>query len=465
MVSNHALKTITELVADLASGAVTARQLVDDAIERIEDPAGEGSRAFLRVDADQARATADGYDADRAAGRPVPPFAGLPFAVKDLCDVEGQVSAAGSVVLSGEPAAASHAPVLQRVVDAGFIPIGRTNMTEFAYSGLGLNSHFPAPASPWDREERRIPGGSSSGTGVAVADGMAVAGLGTDTGGSCRIPAAFNNVVGYKPTARRVPLDGIVPLSLSLDSVGPLARSVTCCAIVDDLFAGGDGTDVPAAKPATEVRIGALSDVVFDGIDADILSSYQAALGRLRAAGVQVEDAPFPELAELGNINAKGGLAVAEAYHWHRHLLATGADRYDQRVRNRIEPGADMSAAEYLDVLMARQVMIAIAAQRMDGFDCFVLPAVVVAPPTFASFEAGSDDENAEYYGDMNRLCLRNTSIGNFLDSCSISIPARPGLVVSGSEPPVGVMLMGAPMDDKNLLAVARAVEAALAAT
>lgn len=465
MVSNNTLKTITELVADLASGAITSRQLVDDAIGRIEDPSGEGSRAFLSLDADKARAMADAYDADRAAGRTVPPFAGLPFAVKDLCDIEGQTSAAGSVVLSGEPPATSNAPALQRVVDAGFIPLGRTNMTEFAYSGLGLNSHFPAPASPWNRSERHIPGGSSSGTGVAVADGMAVAGLGTDTGGSCRIPAAFNNIVGYKPTARRVPLDGIVPLSLSLDSVGPLARSVTCCAIVDDLFAGGDGSDVPAAKPAAEVRIGALSDVVFDGIDGDIRRGYEDALERLRSAGIQVEQAPFPELAELGNINAKGGLAVAEAFHWHRHLLASGADRYDQRVRNRIEPGADMSAAEYLDVLMARQAMIAIAAQRMAGFDCFVLPAVAVPPPTFASFETGTEEEQAEYYGDMNRLCLRNTAIGNFLDSCSISIPAKPGPIVSASEPPVGVMLMGAPMDDKSLLATALAVEAALSAT
>ena len=462
MSGSNELKTITELVADLASGAVTARQLVDDAIARIEEPTGEGSRAFLSVDAVGARAVADRYDADRAAGRPVPPFAGLPFAVKDLCDVHGQVSAAGSVVLADEPPASANAPALQRVVDAGFIPLGRTNMTEFAYSGLGLNSHFPAPASTWDRAEGRVPGGSSSGTGVAVADGMAVAGLGTDTGGSCRIPAAFNNVVGYKPTARRVPLDGIVPLSLSLDSVGPLARSVTCCAIVDDVFAGGDGSAVPAAKPVAEVRIGALSDVVFDGIDADIRAGYEDALERLRSAGIHVEPAPFPELAELGNINAKGGLAVAEAFHWHRGLLASGADRYDQRVRNRIEPGADMSAAEYLDVLMARQAMIAIAEQRMSGFDCFVLPAVAVPPPTFASFEAGSDAENAEYYGDINRLCLRNTSIGNFLDSCSISLPATPGRAADLDGPPVGVMLMGAPMDDKHLFAVALAVEKVL---
>ena len=193
------------------------------------------------------------YDGMRASGAVVPPLAGIPVAIKDLCDLVGEVTTAGSVVLADRPPAEADAPVAARMRAAGLIPMGRTNMTEFAYSGLGLNSHHDTPRSPWDRATGRIPGGSSSGTAVAVADGMALAGLGTDTGGSCRIPAAFCGIVGYKPTASRVPLDGIVPLAPSLDSVGPLAPSVDCCALVDAIMAGGDlsGTlDLgPARRP------------------------------------------------------------------------------------------------------------------------------------------------------------------------------------------------------------------------
>jgi aspartyl-tRNA(Asn)/glutamyl-tRNA(Gln) amidotransferase subunit A len=231
------MKTIRELAADLAAGQVTARELVDECLVAIEDPAGEGSRAFLSVAAERARATADGYDTIRAGGGALPPFAGIPLAVKDLFDVAGEVTTAGSIALADRPPAETDAPAVARVRAAGFIPLGRTNMTEFAYSGLGLNAHHDTPRSPWDRATGRIPGGSSSGTAVAVADGMAVAGLGTDTGGSCRIPAAFCGVVGYKPTAARVPREGVTPLSFSLDSVGPLARTVDCCAILDDILA------------------------------------------------------------------------------------------------------------------------------------------------------------------------------------------------------------------------------------
>lgn len=402
---------------------------------------------------------ADGYDAMRQAGAAVPPFAGVPFAVKDLCDVGGEVTGAGSVVLDDRGPATVNAPALERVVRAGFVPIGRTNMTEFAYSGLGLNSHFPAPSSPWERDVApRIPGGSSSGTAVAVADGMAAAGLGTDTGGSCRIPAAFCGIVGYKPTARRVPLDGIVPLSTSLDSVGPLAPSVECCAIVDDLFSGGDGTALPEPRPLDRIRLAVPTDFVLDGLDDTVAATFEASLGRLSDAGVHIGEVAFPELNELPDINAKGGLAVAEAYHWHRELLAARGDDYDQRVRVRIEPGADMSAAEYLDVLAARRRLIELAARRSMSYDAWVLPTVAIVAPTLASYElaahSGDEAAAAEYYRTTNLMCLRNTSVGNFLDSCSISLPAHdPG------ETPVGLMLMGAPMADRDLFACAAGIE------
>ncbi len=450
---SSAVKPIRQLAADLAAGVSSARQIVEDALERIEDPEGEGGRAFLSVAADRARATADGVDAIRRAGGVVPPFAGIPFAVKDLCDVSGEVTTAGSIVLAGDDRARANAPALQRVIDAGFIVIGRTNMTEFAFSGLGLNAHFDAPSSPWDRANRRIPGGSSSGTGVAVADGMAVVGLGTDTGGSCRIPAAFCGIVGFKPTASRVPLAGIVPLSRSLDSVGPLAGTVDCCAIVDDLFAGGTGWSEPYDRSPASIRLGALTSVVLDDLDPEVATAYEVALARLRADGVHIQEVAFEELERLGDINARGGLAAAESFHWHRALLAERGDDYDQRVRMRIEPGSAISAADYLDLLDARQSMIEIAAHRLRGFDAFVAPTVAIVPPTIDSFADGDLD----YYGRINRLALRNTAIGNFLDSCSISLP-----VTAVGEAPVGLMLMGPPRGDRALFDVARTVESTL---
>ncbi len=454
--------TIRTLAAQLAAGDVTATELVDDALARIADPAGEGSRAFLAVDADGAREEAARVDRARADGRPVPPFAGIPAAVKDLCDIAGQVTTAGSVVLADRAPAEADAPVVARLRAAGFIPIGRTNMTEFAYSGLGLNAHYDTPRSPWDRAEGRIPGGSSSGTAVAVADGMAAVGIGTDTGGSCRIPAAFCGIVGYKPTASRVPLAGIVPLAPSLDSVGPLGRTVDCCALFDAVLAGdGSGgtpavgpvlaTDAPAGPDPSAVRLGALTDLVTDDLDPIVAAAYQRALDRLAAAGVEVAHTPFPELGELPTINAKGGLATAEAYHWHRDLLAEHGDRYDQRVRRRIEPGANQSAADYLDVVTARRRLIAAADERLGTRTAFVLPTVAVIPPTVASFDAGGSD----HYGRLNLLCLRNTSVGNFLDACAISVP-----IPAEGGAPVGLMVMAPGGADQRLLDAARTVEA-----
>ncbi|MEZ5412544.1 MAG: amidase [Acidimicrobiales bacterium] len=444
------MQTLRELAADLASGATTARTLVEASLDAIGATGGEGERAFVSVAADRARAAADGIDRIRRSGGLVPPWAGIPVAVKDLCDVAGEVTTAGSVVLADQPPAAVSAPVVARLVASGFVVVGRTNMTEFAYSGLGLNPHHGTPAAPWDRNARRIPGGSSSGSAVAVADGMAAVALGTDTGGSCRIPAAFCGLVGYKPTAARVPLDGIVPLAPSLDSVGPIGRSVSCCAVVDDVFAGGDGTVSLDARPAGAIRLAVPTDYVLDGLDDEVARAFQAGLERLSAAGVSIVDVPFPELNELPTINAGGGLATAEAHHWHRELLGRVGDRYDPRVRTRIEPGALQSAADYLDLLAARRRLIGVAARRLAGFDAFALPTVAVVPPTISSF----DTDDPAYYSRMNLTCLRNTAVGNFLDACAVSIPVgRPG------EAPVGLMLMGPPAGDRSLFEVALTVE------
>ncbi|MEM9566479.1 MAG: amidase [Actinomycetota bacterium] len=449
------MTTLRHLAADLQAGRVTARALVDRALAAIEDPAGEGRRAFLQTDDAAARAVADGYDAIRRAGGALPPYAGIPIALKDLFDVAGQVTTAGSVVLADRPPATVDAPVVARVRAAGFIPVGRTNMTEFAYSGLGLNAHHDTPRSPWDRATGRIPGGSSSGTAVAVADGMAPVGLGTDTGGSCRIPAAFCGVVGFKPTASRIPLDGVTPLSFSLDSVGPFGRSVDCCAIVDDILSGGSGLVDPTPRPVDQVRLGVVRDLMLDDADPEVVDGFDDALARLTAAGISLVELPFPELDEIPHLYRRGGLAAAEAWAWHRPLLETRGDEYDQRVRTRIEPGADASAEYYIEVVKGRRRLVELTADRLQGLDGFVSPTVAILPPPIADF----DDDDPAFYSQKNLLTLRNTSVGNFLDTCSISLPVT-GLP---EDRPVGLMLTGHPMGDDRLLSVARTVEVGLA--
>jgi aspartyl-tRNA(Asn)/glutamyl-tRNA(Gln) amidotransferase subunit A len=304
------MTTLDELAQRLAGGAVRARTLVDTTLDRITDPAGEGARAFNMVNADAARARADEVDRARAAGQNVPAFAGIPLALKDLFDVTGEVTSAGSRLLKDEPPAARDAPVVARLRAAGFIFIGRNTMTEFAYSGLGLNPHYGTPASPFDRATRRIPGGSTSGGAVAVADGMAAACLGTDTGGSCRIPAAFCGIVGFKPTAHRVPRAGVVPLSHSFDSVGPLANSVACCATLDAIIRGVTPLPV-AASSIRDIRLLLPTTLVLDDMDEHVAASFEHALDTLVRAGAKIERRDLPELLRI-----KKHTLVAASLRW-----------------------------------------------------------------------------------------------------------------------------------------------------
>ena len=444
------MRAIEDLAQSLASGETTSRALVEEALARIADSAGEGARTFIRVHMAQARAAADAVDAARKVGMAVPRYAGIPIALKDLFDIAGEPTPAGSKVLTDAPPAAAHAPVVQRMLSAGFISMGRVNMTEFAFSGLGINPHHGTPASPWDRASKRIPGGSSSGTGVAVADGMAAAGLGTDTGGSCRIPAAFCGVVGYKPTARRVPIAGVLPLAPSLDSVGPLAPTAACCAAIDAILAGEAAGDLSPA-PLSGLRLAVPDNMVLDGMDLTVAAAFDRSLSVLSASGASIVRATFPAFEAIAAVNAKGGFAASEAYAWHRPLLASKGDGYDPRIRVRIQRGEGMSAADYLDVRTARARIAAEFDIATRDFDCIVMPSVpIVAPPI-----AALDDERE--YNRINMLVLRNTALGNFLDRCAISIPChRPGAA------PVGLMLMGETMGDARLFRIAAAVEAAL---
>jgi len=442
---------LSELAAGLSRGAVTARALVEESLAKIADPAGEGARCFVKVHTEQARRTADHYDGERRAGRAVPPFAGIPFSVKDLFDEAGEVTRAGSRLLADAAPARRDAPAIARLKQAGFISIGRTNMTEFAYSGVGLNPHYGTPRSPFERERGRIPGGSSSGAGVSVADGFCALAIGSDTGGSTRIPAAYNGIVGYKPSTGRIPLDGAYPLSASFDSIGPLANSVACCAIADAIMAGSE-PEPPSPRQPQGIRLAIPKSHLIEGLEPEVANAFARAIELLKKAGIAVMEIDYPELRDIPAHNAKGGIVVVEAYAHHRRQLESGADIYDPRVSRRILAGSQFSAADFLDIVAARRRLIRHNTEIMAGLDALVLPTTPNVPPLI---EALAKDED---YMRLNGLSLRNTSVGNFLDQCAISLPMQ-----ASGEPPTGLMLMAPHGHDRQMFAVAAVAEAVLA--
>jgi aspartyl-tRNA(Asn)/glutamyl-tRNA(Gln) amidotransferase subunit A len=437
------MQTLAQIQKRFQDGE-TSRSLVETCLTRIAEPSGEGSRAFLQVSASAARTASDNYDRLRR-GRGT--LAGIPVSIKDLFDVAGEITTAGSIALRDAAPAPADAPCVARLRAAGFIPIGRTNMTEFAFSGLGINPHYDTPRNIYDRRNGHIPGGSSSGAVVSITDGMAFAALGTDTGGSCRIPAALCGTVGFKPTARRVPLEGVFPLSPSLDSVGSLAASVACCATVDAVIAG----EAPAALPTLSVaglRLAVPQTYVLDDIDDNVARAFEAALSKLGAAGAEITLIPLRELAELPHINAKGGFAAAEALAFHRDLIAAKRASYDPRVLSRILRGNEQNEADYHELKHARANLIERVRNVTAAYDAVVMPTVPIIAPRIS--EVATDAS----YGRLNLLLLRNPTVANFLDRCAISIPChRPG------DAPVGLGLMGEHGADRRLLAVAQAVE------
>jgi aspartyl-tRNA(Asn)/glutamyl-tRNA(Gln) amidotransferase subunit A len=447
---------LAQLAADLAAGRTTSRTLVETALERIADPAGQGAVSFMHVDADSARAAADAHDRLRAAGTVLSPLAGIPVSVKDLFDIEGQPTRAGSVVLADAPAAKADAVAVARLKRAGAVIVGRTNMSEFAFSGLGLNPHYGNPLSPYQRGvkgDERISGGSSSGAAASVADGMAAIALGTDTGGSIRIPAALCGLTGFKPTADRIPKQGGVPLSSTLDSFGPIGVSVACCALVDRMLAGLEPR-IPAARPLEGVRLGVLTNFVTDGVEPAVAAAIDTALKHLEAAGAIVTEVRFAPLDRLPEIN-RFGFSPIEAYAWHRPLLEKHRDQYDPRVLVRILKGQPASAVDYLDLLAERQAMLDEAARTLwQRFDAVVSPTVPVLPPRVADL---IHDDDA--FGRTNALILRNPSVFNFLDACALSLPCH-----LRGDAPVGLMLAAAPHADDALLAIGRGAEAVLKA-
>ncbi|WP_459614172.1 amidase [Bordetella sp. 2513F-2] len=439
--------TLHEQSQALVEGRTSSIELTEAALARATDPAGEGSRVYTRLYADRALAAARASDTLRAAGLARSAIDGLPISIKDLFDVAGETTLAGSVARQGEPEATAHAVVVQRLMAAGAVITGRTNMTEFAYSGLGLNPHYGTPRNPWDRATGRIPGGSSSGAAVSVADGMAAAAIGSDTGGSVRIPAALCGLAGFKPTARRVSMEGVLPLSVNLDSIGPLAPSVRCCAALDAVLSGEGQPVAPAVLRG--LRLAIPTTLALDDLDPHVAASFSAAAARLSAAGAQVDEIEVPEFLQLAGINAKGGFTAAEAWAWHRDLIARAGERYDPRVVSRIRRGEAMSAADWIELVAARQAWIAAVERRIAGYDALILPTVPVVAPEIAPLEASD-----ALYGSTNLLVLRNPTLINFLDGCALSVPCH-----EAGTAPAGLMIAGAAGTDRRILAIGMAVE------
>jgi aspartyl-tRNA(Asn)/glutamyl-tRNA(Gln) amidotransferase subunit A len=441
------MKILAELARDLRAGATSSRALVEECLDRIVDTAGEGQRTFVKVHADTARVAADYYDRLRAHGIQPSPYAGIPVSIKDLFDLAGDVTTAGSTVLRDQPPAEADAPAIARLRAAGFIPIGRTNMTEFAYSGLGVNPHYGTPLNPFERDRRRIPGGSSSGAAISITEQMCHGAVGTDTGGSCRIPAAFCGITGFKPTQRRVPLAGVFPLSQSLDSVGPLAASVGCCAILD-AFLAAESSPALDTREVRGARLAVPQRYVMDNLDPHVARSFGRALSQLSKARAELIELPLAELDAISRLNAKGGFAAAEAYALHRQRLDTQRAQIDPRVSMRILRGREQSAADYIDLFSARADLKRATERQLAPFDAVVLPTCATVAPMLEELE--SDEE----YIRLNLLAVRNSTVVNLLDRCAVSIPCQ-----EAGSAPVGLTLMGPHGGDRALLALAAAVE------
>ena len=457
---------LSHAALEIREGRESASSLMELSIAAAQSPLC--SHAFSQTFFDSARWAA-------AETPKTAPLAGLAISIKDLFDIEGSRSAASSLLLQNAPPATANAAAVDRLRKAGAAIIGRTHMVEFAFSGVGVNPHFGTPAALDARhpanpqlaptQPARVPGGSSSGAAVSIASGAAWAALGSDTGGSIRIPAALNGLVGFKSTARLVPLTGTVPLSPTLDTACAITRSVRDAVLIHEILAD---RKVPADdRPLSQWRLAVPRQIFFEQIEPAVKTAFERSISQLQAAGAAIEWIDLPELDELDAVNAIGGFSPTESYAWHRRFLNNPekAALYDPRVRSRIERGAKMSAADYLDLLAARKAWIARMEAAIAPFDALLSPTTPICAPTIASVAPanGANPEtdarhDAEFVR-VNALLLRNTSVVNLLDGCALSLPCH-----QAHELPMGLMIWHAAMHDDAVLQISAAVEAALQA-
>jgi len=438
----------------LRNGQTTASKLVEQALER----ALLSDSVFIAINPGLV-SLAYSIDRARKKSQPLPPLAGIPIALKDLFNIRNELTLAGSLVRKhyAQPEAAD-ADVVAPLRAAGLLFFGRTNMSEFAFSGIGKNPHYGTPLSIWDRATRRLPGGSSSGSAVAVAEGVVPAALGSDTAGSCRIPAAFNGLVGVKPSFGRMSLNGIYPLSPRLDAPGPLAVDVDSCFILDQLMCAqvkpDDRLPLLVAADTAALKLIIPQARVIEDLDDQVRTAFERAVETLRAAGVSIQQAAMPVLDQCDDLFRERPVVIHEVWQHHREMLEQHLDQYDPFVGLRMSAGAEISAEEQQSRYRERNELVAAFNQQFDSLqaDALLYPSVACVPPAIAE----TDDEDRARL--VNLRCLRNTATVNYFDGCSISLPChQPG------DAPVGLMLSAGNGADDRLYQVAAAIEAALA--
>ncbi|WP_312184584.1 amidase [Pantoea sp. CTOTU46764] len=443
------MTTLWQASQQLLAGQISPETLTQDALRAIAAESGEGKRVFTKVYSDAARQQAAQASARWQQQPPRSAIDGLPISIKDLFDVAGEVTTAGSRLLSNASVATANASLVDRLQQAGAAIVGKTNMSEFAFTGLGVNPHYGTPANPWQRAQQRIPGGSSSGAVVAVSDSMCLAAVGTDTGGSVRIPAALCGLTGFKPSASRIDQRGTLPLAASLDSIGVIAHDVLSCWLLDSVIAAQplelDERNLSEAHfviPQTRVLV---------GLDEHVSAAWLHALDVLRAQGVKITELPLQELAELDTINARGGITAWEAWQWHQHYAQSQPEAYDPQVLTRIQRGSLLNEGDAAELYQLRANWKQRVEQAVAPFDGILMPTVPLIAPTLAELE------DPARYMQVNLLMLRNTSVINMLDGCSISLPChQPGAA------PVGLMLSSTHGNDAALLSWAAAIETTL---
>lgn len=439
------MTTLWQASQQLQRGDATPDAFTHAALQAADNPQNQGAQVFTQRYAPSTRAATARWQAKQALSA----IDGLPISIKDLFDVKGEATTAGSRLLADAPAAAANAGVVDKLSDAGAAIVGKTNMTEFAFSGLGINPHYGTPANPWDRQQQRIPGGSSSGAAVAVAEGMCLAAVGTDTGGSVRIPAALCGLTGFKPTAARINQTGTLPLSTSLDSIGVIAHDVRSCWLLDSVIA--DRPLTLSSLDLRDARFAVPQTRVLAGLDQHVAQAWQQAITLLKQAGATVTDIALTELDALNEMNARGGITAYEAWQWHKQAALAQPEAYDPHVLLRIQRGSHLTEQDAAELYQQRAAWQERINAALRDTDALIMPTVPLIAPTIASLD------DAQRYMETNALMLRNPSIINMLDGCALSLPChQPGTA------PVGLSLASVHGDDARLIGWALAVETAL---
>ncbi len=461
---NHdelAFASITELAGEIRAGALGPVELTQFFLERIQ-AFDDRLNAFMIVTPDRALASARAAAAALAGGVDLGPLQGIPLAVKDLFDVAGLPTTGGSILLR-DNTAAIHATVVRRLLGAGAALVGKTHMVEFAFGGTGVNHHYGTPWNPWDADIQRLPGGSSSGSGVAVAAGLVPAALGTDTGGSVRIPASFCGLVGLKPTFGRISNAGVLPLDSTLDSTGTLTHTVEDAALLFSILAGPDNRDpdtlVPVGVPVldeleadlTGLRLGFPREYFWDEVDPQVEAAVRATAQVFADLDVYVDEVSLSILDDLAHMRRGVNLTAVEAYLRWREALTSRPGEFDPAVAPRMLAGQDILATDYLQQQRAWATLRQRALPALDNVDFLVTPTTPFAAPPV------DDVDVDDVFFQVNALCLRNTAAVNQLGWCAVSLPCG----FTDDELPVGLQLIGRPWDELRLLRLAHAFEQA----